>query len=461
MTSYLFFHLIRESEAQKSESSLLKCVSVNNYKMGGVYLRQVRSVKELFEILKLESIQPEKPAVIDCAGLVISTKYKFSSEDFELIAKLFGFFPYLPIFKFSDKKELQVDIASVYSGYFFHSTQENEVELCLNLPPSENALYSSDISMNGKNHLSVPLAQIQKLLVSALPLFIGDGKKLSTQVFSSNEIIKLNLMEPLFEVGITSLSFFESAKSIRLQKISILLGVIEDMQKNVLNVETVTATPSVHLIDKEVIAFVQCQGIGSEKIKKAEELVLTIISLVQVLKLDGIKEVVAFLNNTEGLTHSQTTVFVLSFLLQEFGFQSRKTLLTAGLAGFFHDISLISDPYKVEMDERALSDSGFLMHPIRSSDILKPIREIDPIVHVFIKQHHERSSGRGFPNKVNSSELNLISELLGFSEAYTHLLFSKPNLNKIQFQAMKERIILQDFKNITHDLAVSSGIMPE
>ena len=91
------------------------------------------------------------------------------------------------------------------------------------------------------------------------------------------------------------------------------------------------------------------------------------------------------------------------------------------IAGTLHDIGKIGIP------ERILTKSGKLtpqewhsmrQHPVLGAQILTPISGFEKIA-TFVKSHHEKFNGRGYPFGLTSKEIPLGGRILAVADAFT------------------------------------------
>jgi len=89
-------------------------------------------------------------------------------------------------------------------------------------------------------------------------------------------------------------------------------------------------------------------------------------------------------------------------------------------AGLLHDIG------KVGVNEEVLDKVGKLtpeewelikQHPARGADIIAQLKFLDPIV-PWIRGHHERPDGRGYPDGLNEEQIPLESAVIAVADAF-------------------------------------------
>ena len=123
-------------------------------------------------------------------------------------------------------------------------------------------------------------------------------------------------------------------------------------------------------------------------------------------------------------THS-INVALLSITLGKALNYTRSDLKTLGLGALFHDVGKIRVPREIINSPRPLSPDDFAVvrkHPIYSVEILKlvPGMTID-VIRVAL-EHHERTSGKGYPRGLkggNISEFGMISSIADVYDAMT------------------------------------------
>jgi HD-GYP domain-containing protein (c-di-GMP phosphodiesterase class II) len=54
--------------------------------------------------------------------------------------------------------------------------------------------------------------------------------------------------------------------------------------------------------------------------------------------------------------------------------------------------------------------------------MLRQIRGVEPVVIQAVEQHHERRSRKGFPYRLGSGNINRVSEIIGISDEFVHLI---------------------------------------
>lgn len=125
-------------------------------------------------------------------------------------------------------------------------------------------------------------------------------------------------------------------------------------------------------------------------------------------------------SDTSTLRHGPRTGRVALHISQALGLP-KQVCKDINIAGILHDIGKIGIP------ERILTKSGRLtpeewqsmrQHPVLGSQILTPISGFDKIA-LFVKFHHEKYNGRGYPDGLQGEEIPLGGRILAIADAFT------------------------------------------
>jgi putative two-component system response regulator len=90
--------------------------------------------------------------------------------------------------------------------------------------------------------------------------------------------------------------------------------------------------------------------------------------------------------------------------------------------------ALLHDLGKIGVSERLLGREGLLggelaeyqRHPVLGEQILQPLRSFGD-VRALIRHHHERLDGRGYPDRIGGSELDLHTQLVALANLFDHV----------------------------------------
>ncbi len=97
-------------------------------------------------------------------------------------------------------------------------------------------------------------------------------------------------------------------------------------------------------------------------------------------------------------------------------------------ASILHDIGKIGIPSFILNKEGALSYEEFKLieqHPQIGYEMLKDVDFLQESRNIFL-QHHERIDGKGYPNHLKGSEINLLAKILMVADSYDAMTSSRP-----------------------------------
>ncbi len=177
---------------------------------------------------------------------------------------------------------------------------------------------------------------------------------------------------------------------------------------------------------KQVMAFLRSKKVSPASIKYAQDFVDSVLKLTTVLKLEEIPDIKNHLRNPDFRDHASTGTLISAIIGGRLGFRGEKMLSLLGAASFLHDIGLpLSDIKFLEGNEAAMNTDelkAYRDHPTRGAEILTNLGSIDPLAIQAVAQHHERRNRKGFPELLGAGQINLISEVVGISDEFMHVL---------------------------------------
>lgn len=98
------------------------------------------------------------------------------------------------------------------------------------------------------------------------------------------------------------------------------------------------------------------------------------------------------------------------------------------IAGLVHDLGMISVSDAVYQKEGKLTEQEYEQikrHPQVGSDILRPLERLTQAAE-YVRYHHERLNGSGYPEGLHGDEIPLGAQILGLAESYAALTESRP-----------------------------------
>lgn len=139
------------------------------------------------------------------------------------------------------------------------------------------------------------------------------------------------------------------------------------------------------------------------------------------MSLDLVKTLAQALDARDSYTsnHSQNVATLARLLARQMDLseEEAESIYTAGL---LHDIgkigiadAVLHKPGGLNQAERLL----MMQHPVKSAQILEPVRGLKPIV-AMVKHHHERYDGHGYPDRLSGETIPLGARILAVSDAF-------------------------------------------
>jgi len=99
------------------------------------------------------------------------------------------------------------------------------------------------------------------------------------------------------------------------------------------------------------------------------------------------------------------------------------------MAGLLHNIGLFSMPDELLLATgklNSIAQARLVEHPVRGEEALAAIPEFGEMAS-WIRWHHERIDGRGYPDKLRDSWIPLEAKILAVVQAYAAMILDKPH----------------------------------
>ncbi len=110
-------------------------------------------------------------------------------------------------------------------------------------------------------------------------------------------------------------------------------------------------------------------------------------------------------------------------------------------AGLLHDIGKIELPKSLLNKLGRLTDEEYSLirqHPIYSINILEPLSEMGQLID-YVKHHHERIDGTGYPDGLSGEELSLGARILCVADCFDAMVSERPYRKRMSIEdAFKE-----------------------
>jgi putative two-component system response regulator len=126
--------------------------------------------------------------------------------------------------------------------------------------------------------------------------------------------------------------------------------------------------------------------------------------------------------------------------------------------GRLHDIGKIGIREEVLAKQGPLTDSEYehvKQHVVVGSQILSPLLHLNQVI-AFVRSHHERWDGKGYPDRLVGEAIPLGARIIGAVEIYDALTTSRPYQEKMEPHVAVER--MRDLVDTVLDPAVYTAL---
>ena len=87
----------------------------------------------------------------------------------------------------------------------------------------------------------------------------------------------------------------------------------------------------------------------------------------------------------------------------------------------------------------SIAQSRLAEHPARGEEALAAIPEFEEMAG-WVRWHHERPDGRGFPDKLRGPWIPLETKILAVAQAYAAMILDQPHRPGMSFAAAREKL---------------------
>lgn len=136
------------------------------------------------------------------------------------------------------------------------------------------------------------------------------------------------------------------------------------------------------------------------------------------------------------------------------------------IAALLHDIGKIDQSYHDILRQKgSLSDSQRQLireHPERGVELIKSVRSIDPQILSFVKHHHERYDGTGYPTGLKGSDIPVGARIIMVADTIDAMLTARPYRDALPPEVVREELIAQkgqQFDPDVVDAALASNLL--
>jgi hypothetical protein len=112
------------------------------------------------------------------------------------------------------------------------------------------------------------------------------------------------------------------------------------------------------------------------------------------------------------------------------------------MAGLLHNIGLFGLPEELLLATgklNSIAQSQLAEHPARGEEALAAIPEFEEMAG-WVRWHHERPDGRGYPDKLRGPWIPLEAKILAVAQAYAALVLDQPRRPGLSFPEAREKL---------------------
>lgn len=143
----------------------------------------------------------------------------------------------------------------------------------------------------------------------------------------------------------------------------------------------------------------------------------------------GLEKIIFLFEHTEKYSadHSKHVATIAYIIGRKLGFKG-KDLKDLKVAALLHDIGKISIPREILNKKEKLTDEEFELikeHPRLSDNILKSFEELSHL-RPYIKYHHEKLDGSGYPSGLKGKDIPIQSRIIAIADIFEALTGERP-----------------------------------
>lgn len=271
-----------------------------------------------------------------------------------------------------------------------------------------------DTAQNGKEGLELYKENSYDIVITDINMPILDGLEMSKQIREIN---------PEQTIIITS-AYSDSEKLMETIKIGLdsylvkpidweqLLKVLKKVSLNIKN-KIENEYYKLHLEEMIETKVNEVLQLENEKLQNYEDTILALVNMVEIRD-----------SYTSG--HSQRVAYYSSLIAKQLAL-SEEEVHKVYQAGILHDIGKIAIPDSILLKPTTLSKTEYNLmkkHAVMSCEIIEKIPMYKDLS-VYVKYHHERYDGSGYPEGLKGDEIPLLSQIMAVADTFDAMTTSR------------------------------------
>lgn len=140
--------------------------------------------------------------------------------------------------------------------------------------------------------------------------------------------------------------------------------------------------------------------------------------------------------------HAAATAVYAEDLARELKLEEERVGMVR-MAGLLHDIGLLSLPDEILLRDKkpnSVAQSKIAEHPVIGQRALAAVPEFGEMAN-WIRWHHERPDGRGYPDKLRGAWIPLEAKILAVAQAYATMILDGPRHPGLSPQKARELLV--------------------
>ncbi len=143
----------------------------------------------------------------------------------------------------------------------------------------------------------------------------------------------------------------------------------------------------------------------------------------------GLEKIISIFEHAERYSaHHSKNVATIAYYIGSRAGLKRKELKDLRIAALLHDIGKISIPKSILNKPGKLNDEEFEIvkkHPIYSAEIIENFEELSHLSY-YIRHHHEKNDGSGYPAGLKGNEIPLFCKIIAVADIFEALIGVRP-----------------------------------